>query len=152
RGPRRPPGASGALTASPGAITSRTGRRPARKGSAVGRDLVDLGHQARLAPSGLVLVDDALGGGHVEALDRHAQAGIGVVRAALGGVDGGAGAGLELGADGLVPLVAHEVLLVALDLALDVRHGRLCSFRTNSRARLAAFRAVCHLLDPEGAP
>ena len=34
---------------------------------------VDLLHQAALAASGLVLVNDALGGGHVEALDGEAQ-------------------------------------------------------------------------------
>jgi hypothetical protein len=41
--------------------------RPASAGG------VELLHQAALAASGLVLVDDTLGGGHVEALDGEAQ-------------------------------------------------------------------------------
>src|SRR5918994_1257434 len=90
----------------------------------LGGGLVDLRHQARLAAGGLVLVDDALGGRRVDALDGEAQLGVGVVGTALDRSDGGLGTGLELGAHGLVALVAHEVLAVALDLDLDVRHGR----------------------------
>ena len=49
----------------------------------------------------------------------------GVLGAGLGGRDGAAYAGLQLGADRLVALAALLVLAVALDLALDVGHGVL---------------------------
>ena len=42
---------------------------------------VDLLHQAALAAGGLVLVDDALGGSHVEALDGEAHGLVAVVGA-----------------------------------------------------------------------
>ena len=47
----------------------------------------------------------------------------GVLGTLLGGVDGALGAGLELGAHGLVAQAAPLVLAVPLDLALDVGHG-----------------------------
>ena len=61
-------------------------------------------------------------------LDGEAQALVGVVGAGLGGGHRRLGTRLELGAHGLVALAAHEVLLVALDLALDVRHGGFSRF------------------------
>ena len=66
-------------------------------------------HQAALLVGGLVLVDDTLGGGHVDALDGQAQGGLFVL-----GADGGDGvlrAGAQLGLDGLVTLAVHHVLL-----------------------------------------
>src|SRR5262249_35637540 len=98
------------------------------------------------------LVDDALGRGAVDALQRGPEAGVGVVGPGLGRGDGGPGAGLQLGAGGLVALVTDEVLPVALDLALDVGHGLHCSLRANSRARLAARSLECHLQGASGAP
>ena len=64
----------------------------------------------------------------------------GVVGAGLGGGDGVLHPGLQLGAHGLVALVTSGVLLVALDLALDVRHGVDSSFvgRSGGRENLAA--------------
>ena len=79
--------------------------------------------QAGLAPGGLVLVDHALRGGLVDAHDRQAGQLLDVLLALLRGGGHGLGAGLELGANGLVAHAALLVLLVALDLALDVRHG-----------------------------
>src|SRR5439155_21828409 len=80
-------------------------------------------HQLRLALGRLVLVDDALGRGHVEGLDGLAHRGLGV----LGGVGGGAvgvlDARLQLRTHRLVLLVAAGVRQVAFLLALDVGHA-----------------------------
>ena len=57
---------------------SRLAQRPPLARSGAG---VDLLHQAALATGGLVLVDDALGGGHVEALHGQAQRLVAVVGA-----------------------------------------------------------------------
>ena len=59
-------------------------------------------------------VDDAL---------RLAHQRLGVVAALVGGVDRGLDAAAKLAAHGLVALVDHDRLTVALDLALDVCHG-----------------------------
>src|SRR5690606_8317011 len=79
--------------------------------------------EARLAAGGLVLVDDARGRGLVDALHREPQR-LGAVLAAGGGHgDRVLDAGAQLGAHRLVAEATLLVLLVALDLALDVRHG-----------------------------
>jgi hypothetical protein len=68
-------------------------------------------------------VDDTLGGRHVDALDRRPNLLVGVLGPGLGGGGRTARPRLQLGAHGLVAVVAHLVLTVALDLALDVGHG-----------------------------
>ncbi len=88
----------------------------------VRRQRSDAAHETRLAVCCLVLVDDALGGSHVNALDGQAQCLDGVVIVALCSNECGLGPGLHLGLDGLVAQTCALVLLVALDLALDVRH------------------------------
>ena len=99
RARRRPRPASrssrrgGAAKLSPRAATARAGRGRFRRWLA--GQVLD---QAGLAPGGLVLVDDALAGGLVEALDGQAGQLVGVLGALLGGGGGGLGAGLELGA------------------------------------------------------
>src|SRR3954454_1091509 len=93
----------------------------ADSGSAGGGGGGDLLHQPRLAPSRLVLVDDALGGGHVEALDGEADGLVGLVGA--GGRGRRLDAGLQLALGGLVAIGPLGVGDVALLLALDVRHG-----------------------------
>src|ERR1019366_4560762 len=67
--------------------------------------------------------DDALGGGLVDALDGGAQRGVLVLGA--GGGDRVLGARAQLGFHGLVAFAVNDVLLVALDLALDIGHGVL---------------------------
>jgi hypothetical protein len=76
-----------------------------------------------LAVRGLVLVDDALGGGLVQ-LAAGGLAGLdsGVLVARLGELTELAHGRLESGLDGLVALARGLVLPVALDLGLDVRH------------------------------
>src|SRR5437899_12368615 len=77
-----------------------------------------------LAVRGLVLVDDALARGLVQALRRHAHRHgrrLGVAR--IGRLAELAHRGLQRGLDGLVALPGLLVLLVALDLRLDVRHA-----------------------------
>src|SRR3954469_15652026 len=81
----------------------------------------------RLAVGGLVLVDDALGGGLVELLARGHGQGLGLLGAGLGSLAELADRGLQRGLHGLVALVRSIVLPVALDLGLDVRHVRLAS-------------------------
>src|SRR3954469_3598254 len=81
----------------------------------------------RLAVGGLVLVDDALGGGLVELLARGHGQGLGLLGAGLGSLAELADRGLQRGLHGLVALVRSIVLPVALDLGLDVRHYRLAS-------------------------
>jgi small subunit ribosomal protein S20 len=81
-------------------------------------------HQAGLAVGRLVLVDHALRGGPVQPLDGQAQRLGLVLGPRLGGRDRVFHAGLQLGAHGLVAHPATLVLKVALDLALDVGHGR----------------------------
>ena len=105
------------------APTRRDRRLVRRGGSERGGLLGDRG----LAVRGLVLVDDALGGGLVE-LAGGVLAGLdgGVLVAGLGGLAELADGGLQAGLDGLVALVRLLVLLVALDLGLDVRHW--CAF------------------------
>ena len=80
--PRRPAQPAPPLTSPPTSIAApdaqHPGRGPGVESAGTDRDRssgsagggVDLGHQARLASSGLVGVDDALGGRLVEALDR----------------------------------------------------------------------------------
>jgi hypothetical protein len=79
-------------------------------------------------------VDHALRRGGVDALDRRVQLGVDVIGTGLGGLGRRSDAGLQLGPDGLVALVALVVLLVALDLALDVGDGRTCSWRRRKSA------------------
>ena len=80
-------------------------------------------HDAALAVGGLVLVDDALGGGLVHQTAGLAGEGVGVLAVALGhGVLDVTDGGLQLALDGAV---AHTTLLVgndALLLGLDVSH------------------------------
>src|SRR6266571_1704609 len=77
-----------------------------------------------LAVRGLVLVDDALARGLVQALRRHAHRhgrGLGVAR--VGRLAELAHRGLQRRLDCLVALPGLLVLLVALDLGLDIRHA-----------------------------
>src|SRR6266516_2222415 len=77
-----------------------------------------------LAVRGLILVDDALARGLVQALRCHAHRhgrGLGVAR--VGCLAESAHGGLQRGLDGLVALPGLLVLLVALDLGLDIRHA-----------------------------
>src|SRR5215203_6870610 len=93
----------------------RTGARASERGGLL--------HDRGLAVRGLVLVDDALGGGLVELLGGVAtQRDCLLLVAGLGGFAELAHGGLQAGLDGLVALVTLLVLLVPLDLALDVRH------------------------------
>ena len=81
---------------------------------------VDLLHQAALATCGLVLVDDTLGRGHVEALHGEPQrlfAGLGT-----DGADGVLAARLQLALDRLVALGSLGVGEDSLLLTLDVCH------------------------------
>ena len=78
-------------------------------------------HEARLAPSGLVLVDHTFGGGLVEPL-LSGERGVGRVLACAPDGDCRLHAGLELGAHGLVAVGSLRVLDDALLLALDVGH------------------------------
>ncbi len=73
-------------------------------------------------------MDDSLGGGHVDALDRQTHV-----------LDGGVGAGgglgvldarLELALDGLVALGALGVRQIALLLGLDICHVNLGAIET----------------------
>src|SRR5829696_3335839 len=109
------------------------GRDPGESGLGGVGDPVD---EAGLAPGGGVLVDHALGGRLVEPLDGLAQLGVAVV--GPGRRHGGLRAGLELGAHGLVALVAHLVLTVALDLALDVGHWGTSSSNERTEPRQAS--------------
>ena len=114
--------------ASPGsAADPAVAAEPARggRGSAlgVGREPGDPPHQPALVPRRLVLVDDTLGGGLVDALHRDAEhLGRHVVAVARRGL-GVSTAGLQLGTGRLVALTAGLVLAVPLDLGLDVGHG-----------------------------
>ena len=91
--------------------------------SGVGREPGDPPHQPALVPRRLVLVDDTLGGGLVDALHRDPQhLGRHVVAVARRDL-GVAPAGLQLGTGRLVALTAGLVLAVPLDLGLDVGHG-----------------------------
>ena len=65
-------------------------------------------------------MDDVLGGGLVDALDRGRRAASSF--SVPDGGDGVLGARAHLGLDGLVALARDHVLLVALDLALDICH------------------------------
>ena len=67
-------------------------------------------------------MDDAFGGSHVNALHSETQGLNRVVIVALCSGQGGLGPGLDFSLDGLVAETCPLVLLVALDLALDVRH------------------------------
>ena len=77
-------------------------------------------HQAALLVGGLVLVNDALGGGHVDALDGGSQNRLFVLGSY--GRNGVLGARAQFGLDGLVALAVDHVLLVALNLTLNIRH------------------------------
>ena len=127
RGARRPPlplerdtAGGHRLSALTGPVVS-AGRDRALGGPAGGSGLGGGRlHQAALAAGGLVLVDDALGRGLVEALLGQLQGGLAVVRP--GGARGGLDPGLELGAGRLVALGALGVGDDPLLLALDVGH------------------------------
>ena len=80
-----------------GLLTARAAAAASGRGG--GADLL---HQAALATGGLVGVDDALGGGHVEAL--HGEADVLVVVLGADRVRGVADARLQLALDGLVAL------------------------------------------------
>ena len=95
--PGAEPGGTGAVGARPEASTAPSG---------LGGGGVDRLHQAALAAGGLVLVDDALGGGLVEALLRQPQRPRRPRRCPLGRRDGALDAGLQLALDGLVALGA----------------------------------------------
>jgi hypothetical protein len=97
-------------------------------GGGSGRCGGDALHEAALAASGLVLVDDSGAGGTVDALDGKAGEFGGVLAAFLSRSEGAFGAGLHLGAHGLVGETKTLVLAIALDLALDVGHW--CTFLT----------------------
>ncbi len=93
-----------------------------------GRCGSDTLHQAALAASGLVLVNDSGACGTVDALDGKAGEFSGVLAAFFSGSEGALGAGLHLGTHGLVGETKTLVLAIALDLALDVGHW--CTFLT----------------------
>src|SRR5690348_6525045 len=119
------------MCSSPGWRGWRRDRGPARGaelalGGRLGRaaaEGVDPPHQAGLAVGRLVLVDDALGGGLVDALHRGLESLDRRVGTVLGGSHRGLDARLDLRARRLVPDAAPLVLPIAFDLALDVGHG-----------------------------
>jgi len=80
-------------------------------------------HQTALAPCCGVLVDDALGRSSIDSLDGFTGYLSGVLGARLGRRKGALCAGLHLRADCLVAQAGLLALTVALNLALDVRHG-----------------------------
>src|ERR671918_2600551 len=97
---------------------------------------------------GGALVDHALGGGAVVRASRVAGAGLGGVTVTASRSRGDLlGRRLEGAADRLVALAAVLVLAVALDLRLDVGHGRASlpvRFRRSSRAGpMRRARTIC---------
>jgi len=85
-----------------------------------------VGHEAALATRSLILVDDTLCGGGIDALDRKSSLLRDVGAPFLRGREGTLRASLEFGADRLVAETSLLILSVALDLALDVGHEVLC--------------------------
>ncbi|MFT7610983.1 MAG: hypothetical protein ACI9MX_004075, partial [Candidatus Aldehydirespiratoraceae bacterium] len=92
---------------------------------------VELASEAALATSGRVLVQDALLGGLVDALDRGMD-GLVCVLAFLDRAERALGASVQLGADLTVASVALFGLPIALDLRLDVCHEYLLIFAEGS--------------------
>jgi len=78
--------------------------------------------QAALLAGSSVLVHDALGDGHVDALDGSGGEFFGVLGTSHTGGLGLTDTGVDFGRDTLVANSAYLVLLVALDCTLDVCH------------------------------
>src|SRR6516164_3344689 len=112
------------LPARPGPVP---GMRRGARGAAVASAFAELRAPPRyrgLAVHGLVLVNDALAGGLVQALRRGAHRhGRRLHVAGVGRLAELAHRGLQRRLDGLVALPRLLVLLVALDLGLDIRHA-----------------------------
>ena len=98
----------------------------------------DLLHQTRLAPSCLILVDDALRSRLIKLLDGGSQICLGIIATVARRIDGGLNAGLDFRTNGLVYDPRLFVCLYSFDLTLDVGHlekdpHSLCHLMRSSR-------------------